>query len=120
MVKQITSTSKTAGPKPKRQYNRVTDAKRSELLAKIEEGVNLYRAAKQCGVKFQNARLILRVYKKEGRPYGIPLNLRRLVGEFRKNPEKVRKRLANCPERLSQILRVTSIQSPGLPFAAES
>ena len=107
-TKEVQPDAIAANPKPKRPYVKVTDAKRRELLDKIDGGVNLHRAAKQCGIKFQNARLILRVYKQEGRQKCTPLNLRRFVGEYKKHPEKFTSRFFNEPEKLLEITNAVS------------
>lgn len=50
-----------------RQYKRVTDDTRSQLIKHIKEGKSIKQAAELAGINYENAKAIYRIYKRETR-----------------------------------------------------
>ena len=69
MVKFIQETSIKPTPmNKKRRYMRVTDEQREELISKIvNDKRTCIDVASEMGLDYENAKLIYRVYKREGR-----------------------------------------------------
>lgn len=50
-----------------REYKRVTDDTRSQLIKHIKEGKSIKQAAELAGINYENAKAINRIYKRETR-----------------------------------------------------
>ena len=50
-----------------REYTKVTDEQRSLLIQLLESNITIKNAARRAGLKYENAKVIYRVYRKEGR-----------------------------------------------------
>ena len=49
----------------------------------------LREAANKLGIPYNNAKVIYRVYRQEGRTKGTPKHLKRMVARFKASPEKL-------------------------------
>lgn len=69
MVKQNENSKDTVNHVPvKRNYKKITDTKREELLGYIHnDGMTIKIAAIKAGIEYENAKAINRVYVKQGR-----------------------------------------------------
>ena len=84
--KTITQPRKLASEK--RLYTYVTDEMRRNLISTIqEENISCRMAAKKLGITYNNAKVIYRVYRKEGRTKATPKHLKRLVAKFNRDPK---------------------------------
>ena len=50
-----------------REYTKVTDEQRSLLIRLLESNITIKNAARRAGLKYENAKVIYRIYRKEGR-----------------------------------------------------
>ena len=50
-----------------REYTKVTNAQRELLIQLLESNISIKHAARRAGLKYENAKVIYRVYKREGR-----------------------------------------------------
>lgn len=67
-------------PKRKIKYTRVTNQQRHELIRLlVYGGCNITQAAAASGVNYENAKLIYRIYKAEGRVLKTPTHVKRFV-----------------------------------------
>ena len=50
-----------------REYTKVTNEQRELLINLLESNISIKNAARRAGLKYENAKVIYRVYKMEGR-----------------------------------------------------
>ena len=48
--------------------------------------MSCFDAAQEMGIDYENAKLIFRVFRNEGRVKQTPKHVRRFIGEFKKDP----------------------------------
>jgi len=92
MVKLCQTNISPADALPKkRRYTKVTDEQRVELIRKItQEKRTCIDVAAEMGLDYENAKLIFRVYKREGRIKQTPKQLKRYAGALKKDPNNLR------------------------------
>lgn len=59
-------TCKSTAP-PVRKYARVNDELRQQLISLLDDNMSIKDAAKQIGINYENAKVINRIYREEGR-----------------------------------------------------
>ena len=57
--------SRGTAPPIKRQYTKVTDEKRLELIDLLNKNMSIKEASDQMGINYENAKAIYRVYRLE-------------------------------------------------------
>ena len=50
-----------------RKYARVNDELRQQLISLLDDNMSIKDAAKQIGINYENAKVINRIYREEGR-----------------------------------------------------
>ena len=66
----------------------MSDESRQRLIALLTSGEHTLRGAAQLvGIPYNNAKVIYRVYRREGRVRGTPKHLKRMVARFQADPE---------------------------------
>lgn len=70
-----------------RRYNVVSDEQRHALINLLltENGLSLKKASEKVGIPYNNAKVIFRIYRKEGRIKGTPKHLKRAVARIKEN-----------------------------------
>jgi transposase len=68
----------------------VTDQMRQTLIEMVGMGASCRKSAKDLGISYNNAKVICRVYRNEGRKRQIPKHLKRFVHRFKKKPDSFR------------------------------
>jgi hypothetical protein len=53
------------------------------------QGFNCHKAARRLKIAYNNAKVILSVFRREGRIKQIPFHLKRLVADFKKDPQNL-------------------------------
>lgn len=96
MVKfQNKATEEPAQSTRKRRYTKVTDEQREELVCKIiNDKRTCIDVAAEIGLDYENAKLIYRVYKREGRVKQTLKQIKRYAGVLKNNPGELRGKLA--------------------------
>jgi transposase len=61
------------------------------LIDMVQDGHSCRFAAKRLKISYNNAKSICRTFRKQGRVKATPKHLKRLVGRYRRDPEKFRK-----------------------------
>lgn len=56
-------------------------------------GYSCHKAARMLKIAYNNAKVILTVFRKEGRIKQIPIRLKRLVADFKADPYNLKKKL---------------------------
>ena len=75
-------------------YTCVSDRNREQLLRMIyADGYSCHKAARMLKIAYNNAKVILTVFRKEGRIKQIPIRLKRLVADFKTDPYNLKKTL---------------------------
>lgn len=68
----------------------MSDRNREQLLRMIfAEGYSCHRAARVLKIAYNNAKVILTVFRREGRVKQIPIRLKRFVADFKSDPNNV-------------------------------
>jgi hypothetical protein len=84
------NTKKTSKPPRKkrvRSYKVVTDLERAKLIEVMEtKQISCRAAAQVVGINYNNAKVIARVYRQEGRTKSVPKHLKRIKGFCKRNP----------------------------------
>ena len=71
-----------------RGYNNVTDELRLQLIELMkEEQITCRAAAQRLRIPYNTAKVINRVYRKEGRINAVPKHLKRMYAKYKKNPD---------------------------------
>lgn len=74
----------------RKDYTCVSDRNREQLLRMIfYEGYSCHRAARVLKIAYNNAKVILTVFRREGRVKQIPIRLKRFVADFKSDPNNV-------------------------------
>jgi hypothetical protein len=74
----------------RKDYTCVSDRNREQLLRMIfAEGYSCHRAARVLKIAYNNAKVILTVFRREGRVKQIPIRLKRFVADFKSDPNNV-------------------------------
>lgn len=96
MVKFCQPATTSDAPEPKkRRYMKVTDVQREELIRKIvNDKRTCIDVAAEMGLDYENAKLIYRVYKREGRIKQTPKQIKRYAGMLKHNPGELRGKVA--------------------------
>ena len=89
-------------PRRKIKYTRVTNAQRHELIRLLVYcGCNISKAAEQSGINYENAKLIYRIYRQEGRVMKTPTNIKRFVKKLKCSQDELRSKLG--PEAFNEL-----------------
>lgn len=81
--------TKKAPAKPvqtKRSYNVVSEKNRRTLISEVESGKSCHSVAKCIGIGYNNAKMIVRAYRREGRVDAVPQHLKRLMALYKRDP----------------------------------
>lgn len=103
MVKKINHETSSSQNKPEqvpkkreRKYTRVTDEQRDELVRKIvKDQRTVIDVASEMGLDYENAKLIYRIYKREGRTKQIPMKIKCFASILQTNPEALRAKISD-------------------------
>jgi transposase-like protein len=103
MVKKINHETSSSQNKPEqvptnreRKYTRVTDEQREELVRKIvKDQRTVIDVASEMGLDYENAKLIYRIYKREGRTKQIPMKIKCFASILQTNPEALRAKISD-------------------------
>lgn len=99
----------------RKDYTCVTDRNREQLLRMIyAEGYSCHRAARLLKIAYNNAKVILTVFRREGRVKQIPIRLKRFVADFKADPTN-----ANSTLDADTFKEMRKIFFPKLDFNAE-
>lgn len=80
----------------RKDYTCVSDRNREQLLRMIyADGYSCHKAARMLKIAYNNAKVILTVFRREGRIKQIPIRLKRLVADFKMDPNNLKKTLDN-------------------------